>query len=516
VQIEAGEALEQILIGGKKVRHFTGGVTVRQPGQVLTAQEAFQFIEDERTVFSGGVRIDQGEGKIITGDSLTFVGKSKVAQIRGNVNYAEGARTLTTNALDYDPESGDAVYTTGGTINDDGIILTSRRGRYNRKTGLMYFYKDVNMKSPEFSLKTDSLHYNTESHLADFFGPTTIVNKDGVVRATRGAYNAETGKGNFVGRSGIDSPDYRLEGDKVDFDRASGLAYAQGAVRMFAKKDSILLTGRTGFYNRREGRARLYGDAILRIPTKNNNDTLYIRADSLFAVNDSVAKTRTLLAMSKVQIFQRDFQGVCDSLAYGSADSTLRMYRKPYLWSGKSQSTADTVYARMERNRIDSLLLIRNAFLISQDTLGNYNQVKGRFILADFDQNKIRQAYVRGNGQSIYFAVDDEKLVLSGMNRITCSNMIVKFDTANKLETITALVKPEAKFIPPKEMLEPEKRLKGFNWDPTLRPTLISLLRTPETTAQPKKYVPKQNKLRTFDGRTLKRKTLPKPAPKKP
>jgi hypothetical protein len=142
----------------------------------------------------------------------------------------------------------------------------------------------------------------------------------------------------------------------------------------------------------------------------------------------------------------------------------------------------------MENNQMDSLIMIRNSFIISVDTLGNFNQVKGRFILADFHKNKIKRAYVRGNGQSIYFAVDEEKRVLSGMNKIVCSNMVIRFDTANKLETITALVKPEARFIPPKEMVEPEKKLKGFNWDLSLRPTIKGLFQPAKTTVQPKKH----------------------------
>ncbi len=497
IRFRAGNALEQIIINGQKVRHFSGSVVAEQVGQTLYANDVYQY-ENGRTVMVGGVRIDQGEGKQITGDSLILVGKNRVAQVRGNVVYTEGTRTLTTQALDYDPKTGTAIYTTGGTINDNGTILTSRRGRYERSTGKMFFYGDVKMNGPEYSLATDSLHYNTASKMADFFGPTTITNQDGTVVSNRGSYNTETGVGKFAGRAGIESPDYRLEGDIVDFNRATGLGYAQGKVRMFAKKDSVQLFGDKGWYVRKRGKARIQGNALIKAPSGTRGDTLYIRSDSLNAINDSAAGQRTLIAKSRVKIYQRDFQGICDSLSYESADSTIRMYKAPVLWAGKNQTTADTIYARLENNRMDSLILIRNAFLISQDTLKNYNQVKGRRILADFANNKIQRAYVRGNGQSIYFAVDEEKLTLSGMNYIVCSNMVIRFDSANKLETITALVKPEAKFIPPKDIAEPERRLKGFNWNLSRRPTLKSVLQSPQTTIQPKKSGKSQKKSTTF------------------
>jgi hypothetical protein len=139
--------------------------------------------------------------------------------------------------------------------------------------------------------------------------------------------------------------------------------------------------------------------------------------------------------------------------------------------------SGDTVIVRLENNKMDSLKLIRNAFIISQDTLGNFNQVKGRFALADFNQNKIEKADVIGNGQSIFFAVDDKKMELQGMNRIICSRMLIRFDSTNRPSTITAITKPEANFIPPHELAEPDKKLKGFNWKPTLRPTFENTVR---------------------------------------
>ena len=498
VQVEAGEALEQMIVNGQKVRHFTGGVTVRQPGQVLTATEAFQYIDADRTVFIGGVKIDQGEGKIITGDSLTLAGKSRVAHIRGNVVYNEGTRTLTTQALDYDPESGLATYATGGTINDNGTILISKRGRYEKSTGKMFFYGDVHMNGPEYQLVTDSLHYDSKTKLADFFGPTTITNADGTVTSNRGTYNTESGQGNFSGRAGIDNIVYRLEGDFVNFDRATGTGFAKGNVKLFAKKDSLIVLGERGYYVRTQGKARIFGNSLIKAPSGTVGDTLYIKSDSMNAVNDTVTLRRTLLAKSHVKIYKVDFQGVCDSLSYESGDSTIRMYYDPYLWTGKNQCSSDTIYARLENNRMDSLIMIRNAYIISVDTLGNFNQLKGRRILADFHNNHINRAYVRGNGQSIFFAVDEKKLEFSGMNRIICSNMVIRFDSANKLETITALVKPEARFIPPKEIAEPEKRLKGFNWNPALRPTLATIIPPLKKTVQPIKAKKKPKKSTNF------------------
>ena len=53
--------------------------------------------------------------------------------------------------------------------------------------------------------------------------------------------------------------------------------------------------------------------------------------------------------------------------------------------------------------------LIKNAFIVSKDTLENFNQIKGRLMKAKFDQdNNIKSIDVKGNGETIYYALDEK------------------------------------------------------------------------------------------------------------
>ena len=45
---------------------------------------------------------------------------------------------------------------------------------------------------------------------------------------------------------------------------------------------------------------------------------------------------------------------------------------------------------------------------------------------------------------------------------------------------MSAYVNPEATFIPPHELEEPDTRLKGFIWREAERPTLISITSPPQ------------------------------------
>ena len=116
------------------------------------------------------------------------------------------------------------------------------------------------------------------------------------------------------------------------------------------------------------------------------------------------------------------------------------------------------------------------SFVISIDTLINYNQIKGRKMLVNFtDSSRIEKVTVEGNGESIYYAID-EKNTVTGMNRVQCGKMNINFKK-NKVSKIAFLAKPDGKFIPPKEIKTDDKELDGFRWRINEKPTKESIMK---------------------------------------
>jgi len=124
------------------------------------------------------------------------------------------------------------------------------------------------------------------------------------------------------------------------------------------------------------------------------------------------------------------------------------------------------------------------AFVISVDTLADYNQMKGRKIIANFNNDaRLEKITIDGNGESIYYAVD-EKNVLTGMNRVQCSKMYMNF-AKGKIKKIAFLAKPDGKFMPPKEVKEDDKELDGFRWRISEKPTKAMILQRVAPVLQP-------------------------------
>lgn len=217
---------------------------------------------------------------------------------------------------------------------------------------------------------------------------------------------------------------------------------------------------------------------------EDSSDTLFLRADTLVSVEGKDGRTKYLLAYPRVRVFKSDLQAAADSLVYHSADSIMIFFKDPVLWNVGNQMTGDTIRMTTKRKKIDKIHMLGNSFVASSDELENYNQIKGRSMTAHLSENKIHHVDVEGNGESLYYATENRVLendtlkatltVMTGVNKIICSDMKINF-LEGELNNISFFVKPDAKFIPPKDLKEEDMKLKGFKWRLADRPTRESV-----------------------------------------
>ncbi|MGV3639077.1 MAG: LptA/OstA family protein, partial [Adhaeribacter sp.] len=292
--------------------------------------------------------------------------------------------------------------------------------------------------------------------------------------ARGGTYNTVTKESVFRG-SQVETEDYIVDAQNSYFDRNKGYLYASGGVKMTSKDptNKTIITGQTLQHWKPQGRSVVSGSPVMRSLV--SGDTLFISADTLISVNNKDPKKKDFLyAYYGVKIFKKDLQGRCDSLTYNLSDSLMYLHDDPVLWANNSQLVADRMEMFMKKKTIDQMKMFNNAFIISQDTLKNLNQIKGRDMIAFFKQGNISKVDVMGNGESIYFALEGDSVV-TGMNKSVSSDLVLKFKD-KKVQTITFLTNPDMVFIPPHELKEPDKRLRGFKWRPEDQPTKAQVL----------------------------------------
>jgi lipopolysaccharide export system protein LptA len=189
--------------------------------------------------------------------------------------------------------------------------------------------------------------------------------------------------------------------------------------------------------------------------------------DSLpFNPADTV-RTRTIRAYHNVRVFKTNLQAKSDSLFFTAADSTLRLYKNPILWTDSSQQTGDTIHVQFKDKKINSAQVIQNAFIADQETdTTKFNQIKGKIITAFFNKGEIRNMYVDGNAESISY--DKKKNGEYQQNQTISARIKIIFED-KEIAIIKEVKGIEGTFSPPNKVAK-EGLLTGFIWKPELRP----------------------------------------------
>ncbi len=469
VKLKQADALKGSGKGKDRFERLLGNVIFEQNNTTIYCDSAHFYKKKNSIEAFGHVRILDGDSITITGSRLEYEGDTKKAKLRRNVVFTKkGRATLYTDNLDFSRSENLAYYFSGGKLVDSINVLTSDHGYYKTNSNLATFKKSVVVKNPDYTMFSDSLQYNSRTKIIYFVKETTVINKDSSTLVYQsGEYNTAT-KVSVI-KSGIaESKDYTIVGDKYDFDGIRNVGKVRGNVVMTAKNENLIIYGQASDYNQSTGKRKVFDRAFI-AQVSDENDTLFITADTLVSIDSEDPAKRRLLAYNNVKIFRDDLQGIADSLEYRFADSTVYFYEKPILWTEGNQMTADSISMLLSKNTINKIFMVMNSFVISQDTLRNFNQIKGKKMTAEFASNKINRVIVTGNGESLYYALDDGNKNMMGMNKIVCSHITIRFKEG-KVNNLSFYVKPDAQFIPPHELKKEEQKLKGFDWRAKLKP----------------------------------------------
>jgi lipopolysaccharide export system protein LptA len=468
VEIVQANALEGSHINGEEVRTLTGNVIFRQGNTLMYCDSALFYERSNSIDAYGNIRIENPESKI-NGKKLHYDGTSGKALITDDVTLTDGKMTLTTTLLNYDTETEIADYPSGGKVIDNDNILTSNSGYYYSRDKVVFFKDNVVLVNPKYIMKSDTLKYNTITATSYFFGPSYIYStgKDSsYIYCELGWYNTKTEKSYFSHNAYIQSKENRLSGDSILYDRIAGLGRAFGNVMVSDTVQKVIISGDYASVNEKTNRSLVTGRSqLIKIF---DTDSLYMHADTLFGTNDTAKKEKSYFAYRHVRIYKNDLQGKCDSLVYTTADSMMRFFTIPVLWSGKNQLTADSVSIQIADGKINKLNLRVNSFICSQEDSLRFNQIRGRDMTGSFVDNNLRRITVEGNGQTIYY-IRNKKNQLSGVNKADCSNMLI-FVNDSKVEQISLQNQPDAVLYPVKDTDPLQMRLKGYQWLSLIRP----------------------------------------------
>ena len=440
---------------------LTGNVRVNHDGVVLTCNKAYYFQKENYIKAFGNVQLVQGDTLFLNSKYAEYSGNVKKAFATGDAVMSSPEATLVTDTINFDRNTQEVFYKTKGTITNLQNTLVSKSGKYFVPQKKFQFLTEVTITNPTYVIKSNHLDYYSNSGHSYLLGPSTITSKANYIYTEKGFYDTKRNKAHFLNKSYIKYNDRVIRGDSLYYDRTKEFASASRNVKitdsinrgiikghyaeMYKKKDSLFVTKRAVAINFVE------------------NDSVYIHGKKLMVTGKE--GNRIIRAFNNVRFFKKDMSGKCDSIHSSSKIALTKLIGKPILWNGQSQITGDIMHliGNNTTQKLDSLKVLNNTFLVSKDTLGTgYNQIKGQNLLGKFEEGKLHDVDIIKNTEVIYYMRNDAQELI-GINKNKSSKINILFNK-NEVNEITFFKQVDGDLFPEKDLPENDRKLKGFIW----------------------------------------------------
>jgi lipopolysaccharide export system protein LptA len=183
------------------------------------------------------------------------------------------------------------------------------------------------------------------------------------------------------------------------------------------------------------------------------------------------SRVRIVRGFNHAKLFKSDLQAKADSMFYSTADSTIRMYVNPMIWTQGSQLSGDTINLQMKNKKLDNLDMYPAAFIVNLEKNDStfYNQAGGKKMHGTFKNSKLNAFVITGNAETIYFKRDSVKNEVTDMSRTVSGKAFFNFDKG-EISSNGFVGKYEGHGMPLSKAKEEDKILKGFIWKPKDRP----------------------------------------------
>lgn len=446
---------------------FTGNVQVEHNGVRINCNKAYHYTDEDYVKAFGNVSLNQGDTIVMNSRYAEYNGKTQFAFATGNVNLRSPDSNLTTDTIYFDRSIQQAYYKSWGTITNKENTLKSKSGRYFLNSKKYVFKTAVTVVNPQVTIKTNNLDFYDNSGHAYVYGPSTITSKENVINTTKGFYDTKNDIGKLLDKSNIVYNNRKVEGDIINYDRKKNFAKATNNVRITDTINNMIATGHYAEVYRNVGGTKKDSMFITKkalIKTLVEKDTMYLHGKKILVTGP--IDNRTTRAYNNVRFFKKDMSGKCDSIHSNNKTQLTKLIGKPVIWNNDNQMTGDEIHlvGNNKTEKLDSLKILNNAFLIQKDTLGedNYNQVKGQFLYGKFRDNKLYEVDLIKNTEKIYFMYNDKNEMV-GIDKGVSSSINMQLED-NKILELTSFKQILSDTYPDKDFPKNARRLRGFVW----------------------------------------------------
>ena len=461
-------------------------VHIIHEGTNMWCDKAYFYGQENFIEAYGNVKMIDNDTISMKSKYIEYSGITKLAFASGEVELRDPNSTITSDTLYFDRERQQAFYKNGGTVvKDTSGTITSKIGRYYMPLKKYQFVEDVVLVNPDATIKSNYFDFYSDTGHAYLFGPSTITTEESKTYCEKGFYDTKTKIGYAMKRAKIDYDNRIIEGDSLYFDNNISFASATNNIKVTDTLNNSIAKGH--YAELYKAKDSLFITKRALAITVQEKDSIYIHADTLLVTGKP--EKRITRAYRNMRLFKSDMSAKADSVHVNQETGLTQLInisrlgtgdqfstkRKPILWNEENQMTGDTIHliSNSKTEKLDSLVVFKNAFLISKDSLGTgYNQISGQRLIGLFnDENKLKQVNIIKNAESIFYARDDEG-ELNAIDKARSGYIEMYFDEGEIIE-FKRLNQVDGKAYPESKFPERDKFLKGFDWRDDERPKSI-------------------------------------------
>ena len=415
---------------------LVGDVVFTKGPMIMKCDSAHYFPDSESMNAYGNVSMEQGDTLFVYADELDYNGPRELATLYADpgkkVRLINRDVMLETDVFVYDLAIDLGYYDVGGVLTDPQNRLVSEKGEYVPSTKEANFYDNVHLNSRDskdtLDIYTDTLYYNTGTHVAQLFSPSEVINARGTIYTTSGTYETDSSRAILYDRSTVvTSQGQPLTADTIYYDRNAGFGEAWGNMVMTDSAHQVEIRGQYGFYDELKDSSFVTGRALLTeyrgedtlymharyIQNWSYLDTVEIKADSVAGIEAGIRidTTHVAVAFPRVRFYRRDMQGICDSMRFTQKDTMLRMFINPVVWSDNQQIFGNIIEVHLNDSTIERAQLPDNGFAAQQIEGEHFNQISGKQMTAYFEGGELRKLDISGNVEIIMYPEENDSTV---------------------------------------------------------------------------------------------------------
>jgi len=458
----------------KKAHRLIGPVNFKYKGSVMYCDSAHFFDKEQIVIAYGQVQLDSKDINLFC-DSLLFRGKTRFAKLWGNVRVRDMEYKISTDSMDYDLRARKGVYRRNGIIESisSNERLTSTVGYFYPESKDFFFSGNVKYRKDDLNMQTDTLQFSYGSQTARFFGPTKIVKGKSEFYCKKGWYNVQSGAGVLIGNAEVYEDQRIIKGDTLEYDPILKQFKARGNSYFEDKKQHLVFQGEKIINDDQAKISTITGGACVKRIEK--GDTLFVHSDTLISITDSLGKQFTQ-GYRNVKVYNREIQAISDSVTFSETLNQLFLFNNPIVWSENAELKGKKMIVYFKDTVLQKIEIFENSSaLMELDSGKYYNQLSGRDMVAEFENQKLHVAHVYGNAWTIFFPQEekntDTSLIIKrkGMNRLYAGDLRLDLDSG-EVKGVSYIDKPDGKFYPMDKINKEEQFIKGFSWNPAMQP----------------------------------------------